>query len=125
MEEATGPRGVHVLLIAEEFFVAIATMEELEALGAVVLGPAASVDVGLSIIRSAAQIDAAILDINLRGELVYPLADALVERDIPFAFATGYDASNVPEKFEHAPLFQKPIDLPKILGALMSKATRH
>lgn len=45
-------------------------------------------------------IDAAVLDINLQGEAVFPVADALIERGIPFVFATGYDQSAVPAPYE-------------------------
>jgi CheY-like chemotaxis protein len=52
--------------------------------------------------------DAALLDINLSGELVYPAADALAARGIPFVFLTGYPSSTMPERFRAAPVCRKP-----------------
>lgn len=117
--------GLNVLLVEDEFFIALNAADELEALGAIVLGPAASVETGLSILRSADRIDAAILDINLRGEFVYPLAAALREMDIPFAFATGYDDFAIPPQFTQTPVFHKPVNLSQIMGVLFQTAVRH
>lgn len=56
------------------------------------------------------QIDAAILDVNLDGEMVYSLAEILIARNIPFVFATGYGAESIEKRFEHIPVLQKPIE---------------
>lgn len=50
----------------------------------------------------------AVLDINLHGEMVYPLADELIERDIPFLLLSGYGPSNLPERFRHCPAPTRP-----------------
>jgi two-component SAPR family response regulator len=55
-------------------------------------------------------IDAAILDINLGGELVYPLADRLLEAKIPFIFVTGYGPESIDRRFAGIPVLQKPVE---------------
>ena len=53
-------------------------------------------------------VDAALLDINLQGELVYPVANALAERGVPFVFVTAHAASEIPEPYCHRPVVTKP-----------------
>jgi hypothetical protein len=60
------------------------------------------------------EIGAAILDVNLGGELVYPVADVLAARGVPFVFATGYGAESIEEQFRHIPVLEKPIEREKI-----------
>jgi hypothetical protein len=55
-------------------------------------------------------VDAAILDVNLGGELIYPVADALAARGVPFVFVTGYGAESIDGRFAHVPILQKPIE---------------
>ena len=55
-------------------------------------------------------IDAAVLDVNLGGEPVYPVADALMAAGVPFVFVTGYGPAALEGRFEHIPVLQKPID---------------
>ena len=62
--------------------------------------------------------DFAILDINLGGTLVYPLADHLLTRRIPFLFLTGYSLANLPERFRHVTRLNKPCDPAQLIAAL-------
>ena len=55
--------------------------------------------------------EAAILDVNLGGELVYPVADLLSSRGIPFVFVTGYGRESIDRRFANAPVLEKPIEL--------------
>jgi len=67
------------------------------------------------------EFDLAILDVHLNGQAVFPVADALIERGIPFVFATGYGERGLPEQYRKRPILQKPFakdDLEKILAAL-------
>src|ERR687884_246780 len=84
-----------VLVVEDEYFVADDIARMLKKAGAEVLGPVPTRDEALGLLRTAERVDAAVLDINLRGEMVYPVADALRERGVPFIFATGYDQSSV------------------------------
>ncbi len=77
-------------------------------LGYVVLGPVPSVAQALEAI--AAQVpDAAVLDVNLRGEMSYPIADALAARGVPFVFSTGYEGDRLAEPYRVFPVLQKPL----------------
>jgi two-component SAPR family response regulator len=56
------------------------------------------------------ELDAALLDVNLSGKAVYPVADILASKNVPFAFITGYGTEALPNKYANAPVLQKPID---------------
>ncbi|SDO68954.1 Response regulator receiver domain-containing protein [Methylobacterium phyllostachyos] len=107
--------GRRVLLVEDDYFIAIDLKVWFEEGGAEVLGPVPSVDEALALIADTAAIDAAVLDINLQDELVFPVADALHARGVPFLFATGYDAAVVPPPHGAVPLCQKPID-PRVVA---------
>jgi len=70
------------------------------------------------LLDSEAQPDGAILDVNLGGEPVFPVADVLIGRGIPIIFTTGYDASALPERFSHLPRCEKPINMHQVAAAL-------
>src|SRR5262249_54290907 len=98
-----------VLLVEDEALVAMMMRDILLELGLSVAGPfctpaeavAAAPDDG---------VDAAILGVNLGGELIYPVADALAARGVPFVFVTGYGAESIDGRFAHVPILQKPIE---------------
>jgi len=81
-----------ILVVEDEAIVADMLECFLTELGAVVIGPAATVDSGLRLAKDA-NIDAAILDVNIRNEKVAPVAALLRQRNIPIVFATGYGES--------------------------------
>lgn len=110
MTSAVALTGRRVLLVEDDYFIAVDLKTWFEAGGAEVLGPVPSVDAALALIAGADAIDAAVLDINLQDELVYPVADALRARGVPFLFATGYDPAAVPPTHGAMALCQKPID---------------
>jgi CheY-like chemotaxis protein len=83
--------GRKVLLVEDEPIVAWLLQDMLVDLGLVVVGPAASVNQALAKI-DAESIDMAVLDVNLKGQMSYPIADVLVARGVPFVFSTGYDS---------------------------------
>ena len=82
------------------------------------VGPAPDPDEALALLSSNERIDLAVLDINLHGEMVHPVADALAERGVPFVFATGYDHSGVPARHQDAPRWEKPFDPNALVRAL-------
>jgi len=81
--------GKRVLLVEDEVLIAEMVVDMLEGLGATVIGPATSLETGLSLAGSE-EIDAAVLDVNLRGKRIDPIADLLIARGVPVVFATGY-----------------------------------
>src|SRR5262249_61987757 len=87
-----------VLVVEDEYLVAMDMSAYLEAAGAHVVGPASNVSAALEALEHT-ELDGAVLDVNLRGEMAYPVADALVARGIPFVFTTGYDAHASPAHF--------------------------
>ena len=106
--------GARVLVVEDEFLLGMALEEDLQTAGCVVLGPFQS----LARAREAAQreqFDLAILDINLAGELVYPLAEELAERGTPFLFLSGYGAADMPERFRGVRRLPKPHDIALLL----------
>ena len=107
-----------VLVVEDDFHVADWLALELEAHGFDVLGPVATVRAALDVVAKAERIDGAILDINLRGEMAYPVADALRERSVPFVFTTGYDASSVARYAPDAVCFEKPALTTHLIRAL-------
>ena len=82
------------------------------------LGPVASVRDAFVLLGQGPLPDMAILDINLQGEMVYPLADALRERSVPFLFATGYEAWAIPEAYADVRRTEKPVEMKKMMEAL-------
>ena len=68
--------------------------------------------------------DGAVLDMNLRGESVYPLAELLTAQDVPFVFVTGYSRGGVEERFSGVPVVQKPVTSEALAQALYGKFGR-
>jgi CheY-like chemotaxis protein len=106
-----------VLVVEDEYLVAMDMSAYLEAAGARVVGPASNVRAALEAVEHT-ELDAAILDVNLRGEMAYPVADALTARGIPFVFTTGYDANAVPARFAGVKRCEKPTTPEAISRAL-------
>ncbi len=100
-----------ILVVEDDFLVATDLCSSLEAEGVQVLGPVGRVDDALGVIARSGRIDGALVDLNLHGVMAYPVADALVERSVPFLFVTGYDKAAIPERFKNVPHRQKPIAL--------------
>lgn len=110
--------GARILVVEDEFFLATDLERGLRRAGAEVVGPFGRARQASEALGETA-IDAAILDINLGGEMVFPLADELVTAAVPFVFTTGYDEAIIPARFDSVPRFVKPIDLDRTLQALL------
>jgi CheY-like chemotaxis protein len=104
-------RGRRVLIVEDDYLIAEDLREQLLSCGAVVLGPVACVADALALLEDGAVPDMAILDIGLGGGKVYPVADALRRRGIPFVFATGYDSWSIPSAYADVPRTEKPVAL--------------
>jgi CheY-like chemotaxis protein len=112
--------GLRILLVEDEAMVAMIIEDTLADLGCEIVGPMASVEHALAAAKTADRIDGAFLDVNLRGELVYPVAEALTSRGIPFAFVTGYGEKGIDARFRDAPVLTKPF-LPETVEQLVTK----
>lgn len=117
----SGPllQGRRILVAEDEYLLADDLKEALELANAEVLGPVASLEDAAAFLASG-NIDAAVLDVNLRGEPVFSLADELLQQRVPFAFVTGYDRSALPPRFERVPRLEKPADGTKVVRTLQT-----
>jgi CheY-like chemotaxis protein len=113
-------RRLRILVVEDEMLVAMNIEDMLLDLGHEVAGIASRLAPALALAKEAA-IDAAMLDVNLAGEPSFPVADLLIERGVPFLFATGYGIQGIAEPYRRHPIIQKPFrlaDLEEALGVL-------
>jgi CheY-like chemotaxis protein len=119
-----GLRGRRVLVVEDEFFIGVDLVEQLELLGTLPLGPISNIDDALKLItRDEVNIDVVVLDINLKGELAFPVAQALEARHIPYVFATGYDRRSLPARYAQVPHCEKPVS-PRMLARSLLELLR-
>lgn len=110
--------GRRVLVVEDESLVAMLLETILEDMGCTPVGPAANVDDGLSM-AGGEQLDAALLDVNVAGRPVFPVAEALKSRGVPFVFSTGYGEGGLPDDWRGQPTIQKPFTEAAVREALM------
>jgi CheY-like chemotaxis protein len=131
MPEGVGPlAGRRVLVVEDEYLIAIELKRWLQEAGAEVVGPVPDVEQALDLIEDEGAPDVAVLDINLgAGEMVHPVADRLAALSVPFLFATGDVRSRNDLGYEERPRLEKPImaaelvrSLSELIGALLSNA---
>jgi len=124
-EDFSGQRREHhsiqqrVLLVEDEFLLSAVLTADLQEAGYEVLGPHASVAAAMAAVQSET-FDGAILDINLKGEFVYPVAQELARRGIPFMFLSGYALINMPERFRAYPRLPKPANATDLLRGVQN-----
>src|SRR6266540_4305836 len=100
--------GNRVLLVEDEILVAMMMRDILTELGFSVIGPFSRVAEAM-VAAVHDEFDAGIIDINLGGEFVYPVADVLAARNIPFVFITGYGVESIDSRFDYVPIVKKPV----------------
>jgi chemotaxis family two-component system sensor kinase Cph1 len=124
-EPMSGPGRPRILVVEDSALIALEIEEAMRELGFDVLGPVGRLPAALELAQTQT-VDGALLDINLDGVQVYPLADLLRERGIPIVFATGYDRRTVlPVRFNSVPTLAKPFspaELARLLAATMKAA---
>ncbi len=108
-----------ILIADDEYVVAFDLYNELEAMGHDVIGPAGTVEEALRLSTTTDGLHGAILDMNLRGKEIFPVADALAERGVPFLFATGYGTAALPERFSRTIQIGKPVAMTVLRQALL------
>jgi DNA-binding NtrC family response regulator len=101
-------RDYRILIVEDEYLLAEDLRHVLTKAGAIVAGMAGTVKDALELIDAEGKLDAAVLDMNLGGTPVSPVADRLMELGVPFVLTTGYDASAIPERFRNAVRCDKP-----------------
>jgi DNA-binding response OmpR family regulator len=123
MEASADLAGRRVLLVEDQMLVAIAVEAILNDLGCVVVGPVGSLDAAARVAREET-FDAAILDVNVGDEAVFPIAEDLKARGVPFVFTTGYGESAIPEHWRASPRLGKPFrpdELASVLRGLFGR----
>ncbi|MCA1388010.1 response regulator [Bradyrhizobium sp. IC3195] len=104
-------KGRRIFVVEDEYFLADDIGKTFRALGAEIAGPVGDLEDALKILHDGTVLDAAVLDVNIRSEMVFPIARELRARNVPFLFTTGYDKITLSPEFQDVPLLEKPIDL--------------
>ncbi|QQP89897.1 response regulator [Skermanella sp. TT6] len=112
-------QALRVLVVEDEVLVAMAVKETLERFGCVVVGPVGRVRRAMELVG--AELDAAVLDVNIAGERVFPVAEALTSRGVPVVFTTGYGMGGIDGVFPLSTVLQKPY-LDATLAAALANA---
>ena len=97
-----------ILVVEDEFLIAIHVADIMSDLGFGVIGPVGDVGQALTL-AAETPLDGAILDVNLSGQLVFPVATLLAARGVPFILTSGYDASGLPAEWQGRPILRKPV----------------
>jgi len=109
--------GLHVFIAEDEFHVLQLLEDMLDELGCIIDGSASSVPAALAG-AGETQAQAALLDVNLRGRPIYPVARVLRDRAIPFVFSTGYGTAGIEPEWTRYPVLQKPFAIEHLAAAL-------
>ena len=108
---------LRILIVEDEYYVADDLARALQGLGATVLGPVATLEEAERMVAEGS-FDCAVLDMNLRGEMAFPIADRLEAEGIPFVVASGYNSASLPERFSAVPRVEKPYDSAQVAALL-------
>ena len=106
-----------VLLVEDEVMIRMMVADMLDELGYRVAGEAGDIDEAVRLVQST-DFDIAILDVNVNGKVISPVAEAVRLRGRPFVFATGYGSEGLPEKFRDSPVLQKPFQMATLKRAI-------
>ncbi|CUX68078.1 CheY-like receiver domain-containing protein (modular protein) [Agrobacterium tumefaciens str. Kerr 14] len=115
---ASDLKGRRILVVEDDYFAAQEMAANVRAVGAVVVGPISNLSDAMDVAGQDRDLDGALLDVNLGGDMVYPVAGFLKMHCIPFAFVSGYDERVLPPAFRNTPLFLKPTDWRSIASAV-------
>src|SRR5690606_37449406 len=116
-------QGLRVLFVEDESIVAMLTEDMLEELGCEISAAAANLEDALAAVAQGG-FDIALLDINLAGTMVFPVAAALDRLGIPFAFASGYGGKGLSPEFAGVPIIGKPFSIAELAGVLEAALAR-
>src|SRR3954465_9272100 len=115
-------KGRRILIVEDSPVVAPFTADLLEDIGCTVVGPAPNMAAARELIEDGI-FDAALMDIHIRGERVFPLCEMLEEKGVPFVLTSGYADWQMPEKWEQRPRLQKPYTIDQVEEALCQLLT--
>ena len=120
MSDTVDLTGLKILVVEDEMLVSMLVEDMLTDFGCSVVGPAADLAEAMQLAQQGG-FDAALLDVNLGGKPIFPVADLLRDNGVPFIFASGYGEAGIEASHRGAPVLQKPfreVDLSKALKAL-------
>lgn len=118
MTEKTQPGG-SVFLVEDEVMIRMMVADMLEELGYSIAAEAGDIGEATRLAGST-EFDVAILDVNVNGKVISPVAEVLASRNKPFIFATGYGAQGLPEDFRDRPTLQKPFQMETLAQVLLT-----
>jgi len=116
--------GLRILVVEDEAAISMLLEDMLMDFGCQVVGPAARLTTALEMVE-AETFDLAILDVNLAGDPIYPVAEALARRDVPFIFSTGYGGGGIKDPFRNRPVVQKPFGQQELKRTLLKGLDRQ
>jgi CheY-like chemotaxis protein len=114
--------GRRILVVEDDWLIVADLVQELEASGAHVIGPIPTLQQALKKLDAMPDMAGAILDVNLHGQMVFPLADELRRRNIPFVFATAYESGGFPEAYRNVPVVQKGAGVDEVAAQLLKSS---
>lgn len=124
LPEGSPPAPLSVFVVEDEALVALNLEDMLTDLGCAIVGPAMRVERARAMIEDGIRADVAILDVNVAGEQVFPIAQMLAERGVPIVFATGYDRDGLPSIWHERTILQKPYTLDDVSRSIASATGR-
>src|SRR5438128_687619 len=122
---STRPEGCSVFLVEDEVMIRMMVADMLEELGYSVAAEAGEIGEAVRLAQST-EFDLAILDVNVNGKVITPVAELITARNRPFIFATGYGSSGLPQEYRDRPALQKPFQLEtlaQVIASTMKSAT--
>jgi CheY-like chemotaxis protein len=126
MNEKEDLKGRQVLVVEDEMMIAMLVEDMLAELGCAVVGPAHGLAAALDLVAGTSVVDVALLDVNLAGQPVFAVADALRARQVPIVFCTGYGDAGLRDEDRGSRVLQKPYraqDLAQSLSAALAAVT--
>src|SRR5881394_3357449 len=120
---ATRPPGGSVFLVEDEVMIRMMVADMLEELGYKIAAEAGDITEAMRLAQ-ATEFDIAILDVNVNGKVISPVADVIKAKGCPFIFATGYGSSGLPEQYRDRPALQKPFQI-ETLGRMIDVALKR
>jgi CheY-like chemotaxis protein len=116
-------KDLRILVVEDEALVALQLEDMLMEFGCAVIGPASRVAQALELLNGE-PVEAAVLDLNIAGELVYPVADELEARGLPYIFVTAYGTSDLTEPYRSRPVLEKPFARRELLQVMLDTLQR-
>ena len=122
MAPSAGVAGRRVLVVEDEYLLATKMVRAFAKIGVETIGPAGTVERALDLVEHGGHLDGAVLDIKLRDGMVFPVAEALRARGVPFVLTTGYNEQAIPDRYKDVARYEKPFDPAQVIRALFSDA---